>query len=195
MPADTQFHLPELWAFLKEQYLLQRQQITSSASVGGTEANTVNQMTYMTKHYIRNILTVQELPMRRKGHPVAVAYISGPTRQRPDRVHIRCSITDRVIDVSRKALNDYITLVEGSSGAVIDGLTRHFGATLIEKVDLAAGADVQGGRETIVRIPVPAGSPFEGILFTNVPMDARPLALRDEKKDGEPDEPVTAPVT
>jgi hypothetical protein len=175
-----EFHLPELWAFLKEQYLMQRQQITSSASVGGTEANTVNQMTYMTKHYIRNILTVQELPMRRKGHPVAVAYISGPTRQRPDRVHIRCSITDRVIDVSRKALNDYITLVEGSSGAVIDGLTRHFGATIIEKVDLAAGADVQGGRETIVRIPVPAGSPFEGILFTNVPMDARPLALQDD---------------
>lgn len=179
-----EFHLPELWQFLKEQYLMQRTQITKSASVGGTEANTVNQMTQMLKHYVRNVLTVQSLPMRKRGHPVAISQISGPTKDRVDRIHVRCSITDRYIDVSRGALTGYINLVKGSAGAVIDGLIKHFNAEVIEKVDLAAGAAVQGGRETIIRIPVPPGSPFEGILFTNVPMDARPLVTDATEDEG-----------
>lgn len=180
LPQDVQFHLPAIWEFLKEQFLLQRTFIKASETVGGTEANTVNQMTYMTKHYVRNILTVQSLPMQKKGFPLAIAYLSGPTKERPDRIHVRCSITERYIDVSRKALSDYVTLSKGSAGAVIDGLVRHFNAVAMKKVDLAAGAGVQGGREAILRIPVPPGSPFEGILFTNVPMDLRPVAVEDE---------------
>ncbi len=183
LPLDRQFHLPELWAFLKEQFLAQRTQIVKSASVGGTETNTINQMTYLMKHYVRNVLTVQSLPMRRRGHPVAISYLSGPTRQRPDKIHVRCSVSDRVIDISRSALGDYIMLVKGSTGAVMDGLIKHFNAEIMEKIDLAAGAEVQGGRETIIRIPVPPGSPFEGILFTNVPMDGRPVATSDGDED------------
>lgn len=194
LPTHARFHLPEMWDFLKEQFLLQRTHITKSASVGGTAANTVNQMTQMVKHYVRNVLTVQSLPVRQKGHPVAVAYISGPTKDRVDRIHVRCAITERYIDVSRGALSAYITLVKGSSGAVIEGLIKHYNAVTMEKIDLAAGAGVQGGRETIIRIPVPPGSPFEGILFTNVPMDARPLSTNDGEEEGPATAAVTEPV-
>jgi hypothetical protein len=175
-----EFHLPELWQFLKVEFLKQRTLITASASVGGTAANTVTQMTYLVKHYVRNVLTVQSLPMRKRGHPVAIAYISGPCKDRVDRIHVRCSITERYIDVSRDALTKYIELVKGSAGAVIDGLIKHYNAESLVKIDLSAGAGVPGGQETILRIPVPPGSPFEGILFTNVPMDARPLVTEDD---------------
>ena len=174
-----EFHLPELWQFLKAEFLRQRTHITASASVGGTAANTINQMTYLVKHYVRNVLTVQSLPIRKKGHPVAIAFISGPSKDRVDRIHVRCSISERYIDVSRDALTKYIAMVQGSAGAVIDGLIKHFNAEPLSKIDLSAGAGVPGGQEAILRIPVPPGSPFEGILFTNVPMDARPLATFD----------------
>lgn len=184
------FHLDEMWSFLKEQYLTQRDMIAGSQSVGGTADNTLALVTQFIKSCVdgNHILTVQHMPVRRKGHPAAIAYISGPTAQRPASVHIRLSQTDRIIELSRDKLEKYLTTSKALSSGVISGLKEHFGAAELRKVDLATGAGVQGGRETVISIPVPPGSPFEGMLFTNAPIDTRPVAMEDEA-------PITAAVT
>lgn len=191
----VQFHLPELWEFLKAEFIVQRGMIKSAVTIGGTAENTVDQLTHFIKAHVKNILTIHNLPVKKIGNPLAIAYIAGPTRDKPDDIHVRCSITERFIDVSRKELGKWLGYQKASVGSVADGLTKHYGATTIEKVDLAVGAGVHGGRETIIRIPVPSGSPFEPTLFTNVPMDMRPTDGPDEPVGSGPTPPVTGPVT
>ena len=170
-----EFHLDELWSWLKQQYMSQTQYIANSQSIGGTQGNTLDLMAQFFKDCVRNILTVQGMPVRQEGHPEAIAYVSGPSIMRTDKIHVRCCLTERVIEISKKQLEKFLTLSKAAPGVVIEGLKQHYSATVATAIDLAAGAGVHGGRETILRLPVPPGSPFEGVLFTNAPMDQRPV--------------------
>jgi hypothetical protein len=91
-----------------------------------------------------------------------------------------------VIEVSRKKLESWLAHGKTVPGPVISGLKNHFKATETVGVDLAAGSGVAGGREKIISIPVPAGSPFEGVLLTNATA---------EDVLGKPNGKITAKVT
>jgi hypothetical protein len=191
------FHLPEMWDFLKEQYFAQRSMIKGSNTVLGTADNTVSMFTQFIKGIVQNVLTVHHLPAKRKGYPAAIAYISGPTRDRPYAIQARISQADRLIEVSRSKLRDWLHRNQITPDGVVAGLKTHFHARVMEKVDLSAGSGVPGGRETVLVFHVPEGSPFEGLLFMNAPMDMRPVATEDEpvaKLNGNGASPHVEPV-
>jgi hypothetical protein len=174
------FNLTELWDFLKAQYLAQRDVIEASASVGGTAVNTLSMLSAFFKEYTRNALGITSMPVRKKGHPVAISYVFGPTKDRPDKIHIRCCQSDRFIEISKKELEHFLFRAKAAPRAVVDSMKMHFGACEEKKIDLSAGAGVIGGQETILRLPVPPGSPFESVLYTNSPIDIRPLSTEDD---------------
>lgn len=174
------FQLPALWDYLKAQYMHQRKQIETSASVGGTPANTLLMLSEFFKYHTRNALGVASMPVRRRGHPVAISYIFGPTKEHAAPIHIRCCQSDRIIEISKDALQKYLFIAKAAPAATIRSMIEHYNATEVQKIDLSAGAGVIGGQEIILRMPVPPGSPFESVLFTNSPIDMRPLATDDE---------------
>jgi hypothetical protein len=169
------FNLDELWLFMKDEFMKQRTMIHGSQVVSGTMENTQNAFTQFMKAYTENALWVGGLPTVRKGQPEAIVYIAGPNRMHPKPVHIRLAVGDRTIDVSRTRMMEWLSFMKYTPSSIIDGLIEHFGALDIGRLNLAAGAGVTGGREPIIRIPVPAGSPFESDLFANTPIDQRPV--------------------
>lgn len=169
------FNLAELWEFMKTEFLTQRAKITQSQIVSGTAENTQTAFTQFMKSYTESALWVGGLPAVKKGQPEAITYIAGPSRQHPKPVHIRLAVADRVIDVSHTKLREWLSFMKYTPSSIVDGLKEHFGAIEPGRFNLAAGAGVTGGREPIIRIPVPPGSPFESDLFANTPIDQRPV--------------------
>lgn len=168
------FNLPELWEFLKAEYMSQRQVIKDAEIVGGTTTNTVNAVTMFLKASTRNALWVKSLPVVRPGAPEAIVHMAGPNAAHPDPVHVRLAVTDRVMQISRDRLMTYLKNVGHNGSAVIAGLKKHYGMTEMRRINLAAGAQVLGGREHVLNIPIPVGSPFAEILYTHTPVDERP---------------------
>lgn len=187
------FNLEELWEFLKNEYINQRNIIKAADTIGGTQSNTANAITQFFKACVRNALWVGSLPASKVGKPPSITFIAGPSRERPEQIHVRLAVNDKIIDVSRQRLSDYLIHTKHDVGAVINGLKRHFNATIHERVNLAIGSGVLGGREIIVRIPVPDNSPFVTDLYTHTPLDQRPATVAVTQVEN--DEEVVAEVT
>lgn len=183
----TEFKLDEMWDFLKMSYSQQSDEIVSADSVGGSKSNTANALTQFFKGHVQNALWVRSMPPMQRGKPVAVTFLAGPTPARPAAVHIRLAVTDKVIDVSKQRLSDFLGNVGRIPADVVDGLKKHFGAIQVEKISLTTGTGLLGGRETILRIPVFSGGPFVAELYAHTPPNERPEDMRT-------DAPVTAPV-
>jgi hypothetical protein len=181
------FNLKEIWAFMKAEFLRQRTRILNSDVVAGTGTNSQNWFTQFLKTYGDNAIWVRDLPARKPGHPPAIVWVAGVNALRPRPIHIRLSISDRVIDVSKTKFFDWLVLKEATPTSVLSGLAKHFGATEPGRLNLAAGAGVLGGgREPVIRIPVPPGSPWEADLMAHTPPDQQQPAVSTS--------PVTATV-
>lgn len=167
------FNLPDLWDFLVHEYMCQRTAIDEAEIIGGTTNNTLNAITQFMKAHSRNALWVGGLPAKRPGKPEAIVYIAGPTRDKADPIHVRLAVADRVIEISRERLYTYLKNVDFNATAVMSGLRKHFNATEHSKINLAAGAGVIGGREHVIRIPVPNNSPFMDELYRHATIEER----------------------
>lgn len=168
------FNLDELWDYLKEQFDVQTNKIRNSVIVAGTPDNTADTISQFMKHVVKNSLWIGGLPNR--GNSQAVAYIAGPTRERPEKIHLRFAITDRVMDISKFALTEWLKQREQNSDGVLTGLRTHFGASEIRKASLGAGSGLMGPREVILRVPIPDDSPWLSDLYTFTPPDQRVTA-------------------
>lgn len=173
------FNLEELWTFLVDTYTQQRGVIVASDITGGTVNNTVNAMTAFLKENTQRALWIMSTP--KQSGRAQIAYIAGPRADRPLPVHVRLAVLDRTIEVSTMALGQFCTTHGWSLSALVSGLENHFGAKRVKGINLAAGAQVLGGPEAVLRIPVPDNSPFREELYRHTPAEERP--------------PVTAPVT
>lgn len=169
------FNLDELWSFMQAEFFKQRAMINKSQIVSGTPENTVTSLTQFIKAFTDNALWVGTLPMVRKGQPEVITWIGGVQRQHPKPIHIRFAVHDRTMDISRTKLVEWLTAADQTASSIIDGLVKHFGASEPGRFNLAAGAGVAGGREPIVRVPVPPGSPWESDLHAHTPIDQRPV--------------------
>ncbi len=186
------FNLGELWEWLKGEYLAQRDVINNAEVVGGSNVNTTNVITQFFKAHTRNALWLETIPMKKVGRPDPISYLAGPRVEHPDPIHIRLATHERVIQISRERLMIFLKNVNQPGASIISGLNKHFNATEIPKVNLAAGAGVMGGPEHIINIPVPPGSPFVEELFRHTAHDKRP---EDAQIPEPPAAAVTAPVT
>lgn len=169
------FNLDEIWEFLRVEFINQRAVIDNSQIVAGTAENTQTAFTQFMKSYTESALWIGALPASRKGMPDAIVYLAGPNRTHPKPVHIRLAVSDRTIDVSRTRLTEWLGFMKYTPSTILEGLAKYFGSSEVGRINLAAGAGVTGGREPIIRIPVPPGSPFESDLFAHTPIDQRPV--------------------
>lgn len=168
------FNLDILEPFLKEQFLKQRDRIGKATTIGGSEVNTYNTLAQFIKANVENTLWTQNAPISRRGHPGAVVFIAGPSKQHPKPINIRCIVNDRLVQISKARFNEYLTWIKHSPMTVTDGLEKHFGAKInIQRINLATGVGLPGTRETVIEIPVPEGSVLEEFLLTQTPLDQR----------------------
>lgn len=165
------FNLDELWAFLKSEFIKQTEFIRGSTIVAGTADNTQDTISQFMKFAVKNSLWIDRLPAR--GGSQAVVYIAGPTSAHPEKINIRFAISDRVMDLSKTALSDWLLQRKQNSDGVFIGLRKHFAATEIKKVSLGVGSGLMGPRETIIRVPIDDASPWLADLWTHTPPDQR----------------------
>jgi hypothetical protein len=169
------FNLKEIWAFMKSEFIRQRNRMMNADVVAGSGNNSQNWFTQFLKTYGDNALWINSMPARKPGHPPAIVWVAGVNALRPRPIHIRLSVSDGLIDVSRTKFFDWLVLREATPSSVLSGLVRHFGATEPGRFNLAAGAGVLGGgREPVIRIPVPGpDSPWWNDLHAHTPPDQR----------------------
>lgn len=176
------FHLPELWEFLKVEYLKQNQKIKTAPVIAGTYENVINVYTEFMKAFADNILQVGKM-----GTTNAVTHISGPSKIRPRAIYVRMSVPDRTIDLSKTKFSQWLNMNGNPANMIISGLMRHYGAVELPRVLMATGSGLPGGApEPVIRIPALAGGPFEPDLVAGVPPDQLPPAVTAA---------VTPPVT
>jgi len=170
------FNVNEMWSFLKDEFLKQRHKIDTANVVAGTGENSANWTSHFLKTNADNAVWIDTMPSRRPGQPPGIVWVAGVNHLRPRPIHVRLSISDRVIDISRTKFFEWLVLKEVIPSSVLTGLVRHFGATEPGRLNLAAGAGVLGGgREPVIRIPVPDDSPFLSDLYAHTPPDQRPM--------------------
>lgn len=172
--CGASFNTKEVWDYMVGQFLMQQHAIASANIVAGSATNTTGALAQFLKSITRNVLWVDTMPSRRRGAPGAITYRAGPCAAHPDAIHVRVGVNDRIMQISRKQLELYLAKIKHSSGMVISSLRKVFNATIEERVDLSHGAAVMGTREAVIQIPIPAGSPFEDILFKHMTLDGRP---------------------
>lgn len=180
------FNLGLLYRFLQQTFLENRARIAASSTVSGTIENTSDILSKFFKDNVKHILWTRGMHTGR-GKATTVTYVAGPTRERPEAVHVHCITDARLVHISRDRLSDFLIQEQVSVTAVIDGIAKHYnGKVLPRRLSLTAGVPVPGSRETVIEIPVPPGSDFEELLFTHTP---------PAERDPTPADLVTAPVT
>jgi hypothetical protein len=183
------FHTEQIWNFLKSEFLLQRTRIISSDVIAGSSDNAQNWFSQFLKTYTDNAIWVNTLPARKPGLPPVIVWVAGVNHLRQRPIHIRLSISDRTIDISRAKFFEWLVFRQTTPTSVLSGLAKHFGATQPGRTNLATGAGVLGGgREPIIRIPVTGpDSPWWNDLHAHTPPDQQFSPVP-------PGSPVTATV-
>lgn len=168
------FNTSELWEYLVTEFIRQRRLISGAATVAGTPLNTSNLISRFVKASTRNVLWITHIPMKRPGQPSAVSYLAGPSQMRPDPIHIRYCVNDRLMQLSKAKLTDWLAVQNQSARPLVASLMHHF-AAYEERLTLSAGSGVAGGpKEAIITVPVPVGSPFEGDLHEHEKLGPMP---------------------
>jgi Domain of unknown function (DUF927) len=205
---DLQFDLPKIEAYLVKTFLAMRQR-TQDARVN------TNVSGYAKKHlsgfindwagHREQMVWSNNMPAGR-GRPGADSspiFPVGMQLQRVRRVTVRWLIHDRIVRISKSALEVYCREHDLSLTQVLNGLKKFYKATIVERVTLAAGVpDISGGAapETVIEIYIIENSWLSDILdrhTTSADMLKRtdPLppeqnhdqpALRQKPRRGEP---------
>ena len=157
---DANFHLPELWKFLKEAYFKLRDRVESEQLEGGSVANTEAYLTGFFKEQGRFTLVTWDM-IKERGKPTDfLRVIDQPDFVRyPDaHVNVHWVIEDQLLRLSKAAFRSYITEQDTQPSFVLKGLREHFGMREQAKVRLHAGLRTGGGgREPVLVIPCETG--------------------------------------
>lgn len=183
------FNVDEIWDYLIEQFLAQRDLIQKSNVVAGSPLNVLGLYTQFIKAHQENILHVSTMP-----GTGATVWLAGPNKQHPKPIHIRMDVGHRIIDVSKQAMVDWLMKNKLTASAIVTGLKQHWGAMEGPRTNLATGSGMLGGgREATLRIPVTPEGPFASDLWAPVPRDQLPadyLAALEAPVSPEPVAPV-----
>lgn len=170
-----EFHLEAMEDFLVNVFKENREYVASLETVGGSALNTSDILTDFLKSVSDNVLWTETLLPA--GRPSAsgktAVWVAGVNANRPRPVHVHCAINDRVIRISRNALVAFLDQHKATGGITMKGLRDHFKATE-SRGDLTTGMPLTGGKERILVIPVPFGSPLEDLLYAHTGPADRP---------------------
>ena len=154
------FHLQELWDFLKSSYLALRERVESEQLEGGGEANTVSYLTGFFKEQGGSTAWAWDM-VKTQGRHKALRIIDKPDFVRNPNAHINISwvVDDKLLRISKAAFREYLDRQKTQPSFVFKGLKQHFGMYEIPKVRLHAGIQTgAGGAEAALYIPVTEGT-------------------------------------
>ena len=154
------FHLQELWDFLKSSYLALRERVESEQLEGGGEANTVSYLTGFFKEQGGSTAWAWDM-VKTQGRHKALRIIDKPDFVRNPNAHINISwvVDDKLLRISKAAFREYLDRQKTQPSFVFKGLKQHFGMYEIPKVRLHAGIQTgAGGAEAALYIPVKEGT-------------------------------------
>ena len=145
------------------------------------------------------VLWSKEMPAGR-GRPsagCASMWPIGMELKKMKRVTVRWLTSDRLLRISKAALDHYLRQNKVSPPQVLNGLQRFYNATLMERVTMAGGVlDVSGGAapELIIEIVVNPGSWLEVMLDRHLtPEDEQEIALARPRQSRDQSAPHPQP--
>ena len=159
------FHVDRMKAFLIDAYQKLRSRLESAAVEGGTEDNTQEILTGWLRNASSGSVWTESCHMG-KGKPKAVTVKHGPNVDHSKRIYVQWAIQNRVCMFSRQEFNKYLQENNYPPHSVLEGLRKHFGAT-VQKAKLCAGTPYRLPQEHLVIIPIPEGHPLEEMLYTH----------------------------
>ena len=169
------FHLQELWDFLKSAYLLLRERVESEQLEGGSVVNTESFLTGFFKEQGDSTAVTWDM-VKTQGRHKLLRVIDKPDFVRNPSAHINVSwvIEDRLLRLSKAAFRKYIEEQKAQPSFVIKGLKQHFGMHEVPKVRLHAGIQTGGGGvEPALYIPVKKGTWLWEEMLAKVPQELR----------------------
>ena len=169
----TNFHLPELWAFLKQSYFELREKVENENLDGGSELNTERYLTGFLKEEGKHTLTTWDM-VRERGKPTDfLRVIDQPDFVRfPDtHINVHWVVDDKLLRLSKLAFRTYVEDQKTQPSFVLKGLKDHFGMHEQGKVRLHAGlrSGGGGGREPVLVIPIKPDTWLWDELMSRVP--------------------------
>lgn len=159
------FNVDRMRAYLLDSYFKLRARLESAAVEGGTSDNTQEILTGWLRHVSSGSVWTENCHMG-KGKPKAVTVRHGPSVDNSKRIYIQWAIQNRVCMFSRQEFNKYLQDNNYPPHSVIEGLRKHFGAT-IQKAKLCAGTPYRLPQEHLITIPIPEGHPLEEMLYAH----------------------------
>jgi hypothetical protein len=162
---SPRFDLVAMRKLLKDTVIHMRTRITDENVEGGSEDNTEATLTAFLKAYTDETVYTDTYPMG-QGKPRLVTELSGPPPGHPKPIQVHWVVNDRLLRIGRAEFVAWMNENNMSVANVMDGLTNHFKATVI-KSRLAGGTLHPCGRELLIHIPVPAGSPLEEQMYAH----------------------------
>lgn len=162
---EGRFDLVAMRTLLKNTVLQMRTRITDENVEGGSVDNTESTLTAFLKAYVGETVYTDTYPMG-QGKPKAVSTIYGPQLNHPKPIQVHWATTERLLRISRDEFTAWLNDNNMSASNVMDGLKTHFKATIV-KSRLAGNTLYQCGRELLIHIPVPAGSPLEELMYAH----------------------------
>jgi len=161
-----QFDLVTMRKLLKDTVIHMRTRIIDENVEGGTVDNTESTLTAFLKAFTAETVYTDTYPMG-QGKPKLVTVLEpAPSLQHPKPIQVHWVVNDRLLRIGREAFTKWMGENNMSAADVMDGLKTHFKMTAT-KSRLAAGTLYPCGRELIMTIPVPSGSPLEEQLFAH----------------------------
>jgi hypothetical protein len=161
----AQIDIPAMQAFLQKAFQDNRERMQNEATAGGTVMNTEESLTGFLKTYVGETLYTDTFPAAR-GRPKAVTVISGPPMSHPKPIQVQWAVDDKVLRLSRPKFVEYLTKANTPAMQVINGLAKHFGATVVY-ARLGANTPYRGGQEHLIQIPIAPGSSLEAQMKTH----------------------------
>jgi hypothetical protein len=171
----TNFHLQELWNFLKSAYLSLRTRVESEQLEGGSVVNTESYLTGFFKEQGGSTAVAWDM-VKSQGRHKKLRIIDKPDFLRNPNAHINVSwvIEDKLLRLSKAAFREYIEQQKTQPSFVFKGLRQHFGMYEVPKVRLHAGIQTGGGgSETALYIPVKEGTWLWEEMMAKVPAELK----------------------
>ena len=155
------FHLPELWEFLKESFFKLRERVEGEHLEGGSEVNTDAFLTGFFKSQGRVTLATYDM-IKDAGKPREfLRVISQPDFVRYPDAHIDLHwvYDEKLLRISKSAFRTYLIEQDAQPTFVLDGLKKHYHMYEKDKVRLHAGLRTGGGgQERVLIIPIKPGT-------------------------------------
>jgi Domain of unknown function (DUF927) len=167
------FHIPELRAFMIEQYYANRKKVTEANLVGASLENTDEALQQFYKACVDHVLRVDGLA--KQGRYQTVAVLSSPRNE--GATHVQWARKQRVMRISRRAFTDWLNRENYVPSLVIRGLRTIYKARDV-KANMTAGTTLNGPEEYLFEIPIVEGSWMEEEMEAATPLVSR--GVREE---------------